>query len=196
LVLLTSLGREDVRQEIFAAVLNKPVKYGQLYHLLVRILCDKLGIQKTVAVAKIDHDMSKRHPLRILLAEDNVVNQKVALRILERMGYRADLAATGLEVLQALERQKYDVVLMDVHMPEMDGVEATVRIRERWGEARRPWIIALTANALAGDRDRYLGVGMDDYVSKPIKMDQLRDALVHSWSTKSLIANDVDTIIH
>jgi PAS domain S-box-containing protein len=196
LVLLTSLGREDVHQETFTAVLNKPVKYRQLYHLLVRILGGKIEAQKAVGVAKIDLDMSKSHPLRILLAEDNVVNQKVALRILERMGYRADLAATGLEVLQALERQKYDIVLMDVHMPEMDGVEATVRIRERWGEARRPWIIALTANALAGDRDRYLGVGMDDYVSKPIKIDALRDALVHFQSTKSSITSNVDTLAH
>jgi CheY-like chemotaxis protein len=104
------------------------------------------------------------------------VNQKVALKILEKMGYHADTAGNGLEALQALERQKYDVVLMDVQMPEMDGVEATARIRERFHETR-PWIIALTANALTGDKDKYLGVGMDDYVSKPVKPEDLAEAL-------------------
>jgi CheY-like chemotaxis protein len=100
----------------------------------------------------------------------------VALKVLERMGYRADVASNGREAVQALERQKYDVVLMDVQMPEMDGVEATTKIREQFGEDR-PWIIALTANALQGDRERYLGVGMDDYISKPIRVDDLAKAL-------------------
>lgn len=92
------------------------------------------------------------------------------------MGYRADVVSNGREAVQAVERQSYDVVLMDVQMPEMDGLEATAMIRERQGE-RRPWIIALTANALQGDRERYLGVGMDDYLSKPIKVDDLAAAL-------------------
>jgi CheY-like chemotaxis protein len=119
--------------------------------------------------------MGKRQPLRILLAEDNAVNQKLALRLLERMGYRADLAASGLEVLEALQRQRYDVVLMDVQMPEMDGLEATRRIRRDMG--KQPQIIAMTANAMKEDREICLAAGMDDYISKPIRVEELVAAL-------------------
>jgi signal transduction histidine kinase/ActR/RegA family two-component response regulator len=125
----------------------------------------------------IDHDLGRRRPMRILLAEDNVVNQKVALRILERLAYRGDVAANGLEVLQALERQEYDVVLMDIQMPEMDGLEATARIRQHRPAENQPWIIALTANALVGDRERYLAAGMNDYISKPVKIEELAAVL-------------------
>jgi CheY-like chemotaxis protein len=121
--------------------------------------------------------MGKRRPMRILLAEDNVVNQKVALRILERLAYRGDVAANGLEVLQALERQDYDVVLMDIQMPEMDGLETTARIRRQRPMENQPWIIALTANALVGDRERYLAAGMNDYISKPVKIEDLAAVL-------------------
>ena len=115
------------------------------------------------------------HHLRILLAEDNVVNQKVALKMLKKIGYRADLAANGLEVLQALESLPYDVVLMDVQMPEMDGLEATRRIRQQWPAG--PKIIAVTACALEGDRERCLDAGMNDYISKPVSMQELESAL-------------------
>ena len=176
LVLLTSLGAQDVLDRGFKACLTKPVKSSQLRQVLTDLLMGKSGVRK-VAKAAIDPDMGKRRPLRILLAEDNAVNQKVALKILEKMGYRADTAGNGLEALRAVERQRYDVVLMDVQMPEMDGVEATARIRERFNSETRPWIIALTANALTGDKDKYLGVGMDDYVSKPVKLEDLAEAL-------------------
>jgi signal transduction histidine kinase/CheY-like chemotaxis protein/HPt (histidine-containing phosphotransfer) domain-containing protein len=118
--------------------------------------------------------------LRILLVEDNSVNQKVALLLLERLGYRADVAANGLEALAALRRQSYDVVLMDVQMPEMDGLEAARRIRADWPPHDRPRIIAMTANALRGDREVCLEAGMDDYLSKPILMDELRQALLRA----------------
>lgn len=120
---------------------------------------------------------SRMEPLHILLAEDNVINQRVAIRLLERMGYRADVAANGLEVLEALRRQSYDVVLMDVQMPDMDGMEATRRIRTTWAQDRQPWIIAMTAHVMEGDREWCLSSGMDDYVGKPIRVNKLMDAL-------------------
>ena len=123
----------------------------------------------------IDASMAERHPLRILLAEDNVVNRKLALRLLEQMGYDADHAANGREAIEAVERERYDVVLMDVQMPEMDGLEATRRLVA--GGSDRPRIVAMTANAMQGDRDACLAAGMDDYVTKPIRVDALVRAL-------------------
>jgi PAS domain S-box-containing protein len=132
--------------------------------------------------AQIDWKPSQPSALRILLAEDNPVNQKVTLQMLRKIGYEADVAANGLEVLQALERQTYDIILMDVQMPEMDGLEAARKIRERWHNG--PKMIAITAYALEGDRDRCLNVGMHDYISKPIQMDELRSKLI-KWETKT-----------
>ena len=129
---------------------------------------------------RMDTGMAERHPLRILLAEDNVVNQKLALRLLSQMGYRADLASNGIEAIECIERQRYDVVLMDVQMPEMDGLEASRRITAKWPARERPRIIAMTANAMQGDREECLAAGMDDYVTKPIRVDQLVDALHHA----------------
>jgi CheY-like chemotaxis protein len=115
--------------------------------------------------------------MRILLAEDNDVNKKVMSRMLRKLGYRADMASNGLEVLKALERQAYDLVLMDIQMPEMDGLEAASRIRKHWPAAEQPRIIALTAYAMEGDRERCLEAGMDGYIAKPVKMEDLRAAL-------------------
>ena len=125
-----------------------------------------------------------RRDIQILLAEDNLVNQKVTGMMLKKLGYRADLAANGLEVLQALERQHYDLILMDVQMPEMDGLKATREIRRRWQDKDQPAIIAMTALALEGDQEMCLGSGMDDYISKPVKMDMLKMAL-DKWSGKN-----------
>ena len=126
--------------------------------------------------------------LRILLAEDNAVNQKVALALLGNMGYQADVAWNGLEALAALERQRYDVVLMDVQMPELDGLDTSRRIRERWADGERPRIIAMTANALQEDRDACFAAGMDDYVAKPISPDALAEALHKAQPLHGLIA--------
>jgi signal transduction histidine kinase/ActR/RegA family two-component response regulator len=137
-------------------------------------------IAPTVAVAKtaVDPAMGVRHPLRILLAEDNVVNQKLAMRLLQQMGYTADLARNGIEAIEHIERQPCDVVLMDVQMPEMDGLEASRRINARFANGDRPRIVAMTANAMQGDREACLAAGMDDYVTKPIRVDALVAALM------------------
>src|SRR6266566_5656955 len=138
--------------------------------------------------------LGRRLPLRILVAEDNTVNQKLALRQLERMGYRADVAANGLEVLQALQRQSYDVILMDVQMPDMDGLEASRAIHEEGPAEQCPRIVAVTANAMQSDREECLAAGMDDYLAKPIQINALQEALeraglwtrVHRRSTSPL----------
>jgi signal transduction histidine kinase/ActR/RegA family two-component response regulator len=126
----------------------------------------------------LDPEQATRHPLRILLVEDNAVNQKLALRLLSRMGYRADVAANGLEAIEAVERQPYDLVLMDVQMPEMDGLEATRHILDHVDVTRRPWIVAMTANAMDGDREQCIEAGMQGYISKPIRVDELVEALL------------------
>jgi CheY-like chemotaxis protein len=124
-----------------------------------------------------DAELGKKHPLRILLAEDNAVNQKLALRILEQMGYRADVASNGLEAVESIERQTYDVILMDVQMPEMDGLDATREIR-KLTNAAQPHIVAMTANAMEGDREMCIAAGMNDYISKPIRVNELVEALL------------------
>ena len=188
-VLFSSLGRREVGDDdhLFAAYLSKPIHQSQLFDTLVAQLDRAAAPQKPApaAPARLDPTMAGRHPLRILLAEDNVVNQKLALRLLQQMGYRADLASNGIEALQCLERQAYDVVLMDVQMPELDGLEATRRIVLRWKADARPRIIAMTANAMQGDREDCLAAGMDDYLTKPIRVDQLVAALLNARQRES-----------
>jgi PAS domain S-box-containing protein len=142
---------------------------------------------------QIDQDMGSKFPLSILLAEDDAVNQMVALHMLEKLGYHADVAADGVEVLEALHRQKYDVILMDRQMPEMDGVEAMQNIRSGWPKESQPRIIAMTAEALEGDRERFLEAGMDDYVPKPIMMKELTAALVRSIPEHKLESDSLDS---
>ena len=182
LVLFTSLGRKEGADTLFAATLAKPLRQSALHDTLVGLLADgKAAAASTRTAAdkpKLDATMAQRHPLRILLAEDNVVNQKLAVRLLSQMGYRADLASNGIEAIESVARQSYDVVLMDVQMPEMDGLEASRRITARYKPNERPRIVAMTANAMQGDREACLAAGMDDYVTKPIRVDALVAALV------------------
>ncbi|MBI5714937.1 MAG: response regulator [Chloroflexi bacterium] len=185
MVMLTSMGsREDGVNELFAAFLTKPVKASQLYNVLAEVLAasPKKKVTGTLQLPETQFDLTlgERCPLRVLLAEDNLVNQKLALRMLERFGYRADMVANGLEVLQALDRQEYDLILMDVQMPEMDGLEATRQIRSQYAAHKQPRIVAMTANAMQGDREECLAAGMNDYISKPIKVAELMTALERS----------------
>ena len=188
LILLSSLGdRPSAADAVhFAAILSKPIKPSALYDTVANALANQ-----DFPVSS-DQHLSPIHPdgaepvhqrLNVLLAEDNVVNQKVALGTLNRLGYRADIAANGLEVLQALQRRHYDIVLMDVHMPELDGLDATRQIRKEFPVDRQPRIIAMTANAFAEDRDRCIEAGMDDYISKPVRKEALAAALTNGRSS-------------
>jgi PAS domain S-box-containing protein len=168
----------------FAALLTKPVKQAQLFKTLTEIITHQPPAPTLTPVSDFDTTLAQRLPLRILLAEDNMVNQKVAQHILARLGYRVDVAATGVEVLLALQRQPYDVILMDVQMPEMDGLEATRMICARWPKSQRPYIIAMTAHALTGDYEKCIAAGMDNYVSKPIRLEKLVDALKESQKAR------------
>jgi PAS domain S-box-containing protein len=179
LIPLTYFGQKKLDDSNrFAGHLTKPIKPAQLYQVLMEVFNRKEASIDAVPVLEVDC----HHSLRILLAEDNAVNQKVAMRMLKRIGYRADLAANGQEVLQALERLPYDVILMDVQMPEMDGFEATRKIR-RMQLRKQPKIIAVTAYALEGDREKCLESGMDDYVSKPVQIRELSEALKKCYLT-------------
>jgi PAS domain S-box-containing protein len=186
MILLSSWSMKEKIPEGLAidAVLLKPIKLSQLYDNLIRVLSEVADRDNAMLTAEIEQttpisgvQVETKQSLRILLAENNLINQKVALKMLEQIGYRADLAANGVEALQALERQEYDVILMDIQMPEMDGETATRKIRAELLPERQPYIIAMTAHAMKGDRERYLQAGMDDYLSKPVQVKNLKNAL-------------------
>jgi two-component system sensor histidine kinase/response regulator len=186
LVMLTSFGERGhgaaARAAGVAAYLTKPVRQSQLFDCLANVISAATAPAPARNVEPSAAKLVTRHTLKeskvmspklILLAEDNVVNQKVALRQLLKLGYRADAVANGRETLEALERIPYDLVLMDCQMPEMDGYEATGEIRRREGTKKHTFIVAMTANALEGDRAKCLAAGMDDYVSKPVRPEEL-----------------------
>jgi CheY-like chemotaxis protein len=186
LVMLTSVGQRgdgpDLERIGFAAYLTKPVKKSHLYDCIATVLGASMGAQggrvrPIVTRHSLAEDRKKR--FRILLAEDNVVNQKVALRILERLGFGAEAVANGREAVTALAAISYDLVLMDVQMPDMNGFEATQRIRDPESDVRNhdvP-IIAMTAHAMKGDREKCLEAGMNDYLSKPVTPAALEEIL-------------------
>ena len=178
LILLTPRGErvaEDALQSAgIAHACSKPVRQSVLFDALSSVLA---GTPVAHRAALADESSAVRRKERILVAEDNPVNLKVALGQLRKLGYSADAAANGFEVLEALERIPYDIVLMDCHMPEMDGYEAAAAIRQREGTGRHTWILAMTANAMNGDREQCLAAGMDDYVSKPVRTPDLAAAL-------------------
>ncbi len=180
LILISTIGRQCEPDEasMFVTVVTKPAKPAQLLKAITAGLSAPGAVAADTPAAPIAPAPVKIGPMRLLLAEDNPVNQKVALHMLARVGCRADTAVNGFEVLAALQRQPYDVILMDVQMPELDGLETTRRIRTAQKPSQPgPWIIALTANSLEGDRERCVGAGMDDYLSKPIKSAELIEVL-------------------
>jgi len=186
MIMLTSLGMRGDASRMekigFAAYLTKPVRRSQLFDCLITVLSDKPKEtldKKPSIVTRYTISEEKRNKTRILIVEDNIINQKLALRIIEKFGFRVDAAANGREALSALESFKYDVVLMDVQMPEMDGFEATKIIRNPQSNVidHEIPIIAMTAHAMKGDRKRCIDAGMNDYVSKPIKPQELLKAI-------------------
>ncbi len=172
LIALTSVGQHA--GNIFAASISKPVKPAQIYSALSKILIQKIQEPQVVAA----EEKTDYGPLRILLAEDNISNRKVTLEMLRKLGYRADAVTNGTEAVEALKRQRYDLILMDVKMPVMNGIEATREIRRLWPD-NGPKIIALTAYALSGDREKCFEAGMDGYLSKPVQLNDMADTLAH-----------------
>lgn len=195
LVMLASIGRSEISQYNssvdLAAFLTKPIKQSHLYNVLNQVLGGQPIQVKPSRIPRpeINPHLAEELPLRILLAEDNLVNQKVALNLLQLMGYQADVANNGMQAIECLHRQNYDVVLMDMQMPEMDGLSATRWICKEWPKSSRPRIIAMTANAMQGDRELCLEAGMDDYISKPVRVEDLMRALSKSQPLKGTKEN-------
>jgi len=188
LIMLSSMRQIQLgkNRHLFIKYISKPVKASQLFDTLVAVLATTQSpIKQTHKQEnRTDRNIAHKYPLNILLAEDNVVNQKVATKMLERLGYRVDVVADGAEAVASIQRQPYDVILMDIQMPEMDGVTATRLIREAQLPSQQPHIIALTANALLGDREKYMEAGMNDYLSKPVRLNELKASLLRFVTEK------------
>jgi signal transduction histidine kinase/HPt (histidine-containing phosphotransfer) domain-containing protein/BarA-like signal transduction histidine kinase len=194
-LLLLSSARpgNDAANPLLATVaisVHKPIRPAQLLDALCRAMSVQVQREKKPPVAPtLDPDLARRLPLRLLLADDNPINQKVGSSVLQKLGYHADIANNGLEVLKALEQKAYDILFLDVQMPEMDGLEAARQICQRWPAEKRPRIIAMTGNALMGDREKCLQAGMDDYISKPVRIGELQAAL-HRWGPMTTRKSD------
>jgi PAS domain S-box-containing protein len=187
-ILLTALGGRVPIGPGIAGGVAKPVKAAQLFALLVETLAGT-GSLSTPAQAPTPEPPAVRHPLSLLLVEDNLVNQRVALLMLRRLGYEADVAVNGREAVIAIERAHYDLVFMDLQMPEMDGIEATRAICARWPADRRPRIVAMTANASTSDRDECFAVGMSDFLSKPVRSPELARVLAETPARRAPVAD-------
>jgi CheY-like chemotaxis protein/signal transduction histidine kinase len=186
IILMSTIGDESSKKypELFSSVVTKPIRHSILsQHMLSALLNrgDVSAVNAAPAKAKLTTDFSKKYPLRILIAEDNRMNQKLAMRILGKLGYDPDIAENGKEVLEEVSKRNYDLILMDVQMPEMDGLEATRMIRVCL--ENQPVIIAMTANAMQGDREECLKNGMDDYISKPVNLEELV-IILEKWAVQ------------
>jgi signal transduction histidine kinase/CheY-like chemotaxis protein len=180
-VLLNPAGDEAYKQEpgLFVSVIAKPVRQHALQDDILAVFTKPVTAEQKTKPEKLEENFSQRYPLRILIAEDNLINQKIAMKILTKLGYQPKIANNGREALEMAGQEQYDIILMDVQMPEMDGLEATRMIRSNLSV--QPVIMAMTANVMQGDRDLCLQAGMDDYISKPINLDELLSHL-EKWS--------------
>jgi CheY-like chemotaxis protein len=186
IILMSTIGDESSKKypELFSSVVTKPIRHSILsQHMLSALLNrgDVSAVNVAPAKPKMTTDFSKKYPLRILIAEDNRMNQKLAMRILGKLGYDPDIAENGKEVLEEVSKRNYDLILMDVQMPEMDGLEATRMIRVCL--ENQPVIIAMTANAMQGDREECIKNGMDDYISKPVNLEELV-IMLEKWAVQ------------
>ena len=185
-ILVSSVGKvNDLPKGLFDAQLSKPVKLTDLFELVLGVMSENRNKQKNVAGHSIDKKLSDKLPLRILSAEDNPTNQELVVTVMKKMGYTIDAVENGKKALEIMEHNTYDIILMDVQMPVMNGMEATQEIINKYPENERPFIIALTANAMPGDRERFLEAGMVDYLSKPIRFKDVQDVLIR-WGRKKL----------
>ena len=183
-VLVSSVGKvSNLPQNLFDAQLTKPVKLAELFDLVLSVIAEARNRKKLEADHNFDKKLSDKLPLNILLAEDNFTNQELVITLMRKMGYDIDSVDNGRKVLDLMETKKYDIILMDVQMPIMNGMEATAAIIDQYPEDERPYIIAITANAMPGDRERFLDSGMVDYLSKPIRFKDVQEVLVR-WGRK------------
>ncbi|MCE1166177.1 MAG: response regulator, partial [Bacteroidetes bacterium] len=194
-VILSSGGSQNINKseidEYLDAIVSKPIKQAQLYKMLLNILSPSVEQpeqkkENTRFASKPESVPSKKHlseeiPLKILVAEDNIINQKLIVKILSQLGYQSDVVSNGIEAIDELKRVRYDLVFMDVQMPEMDGLDATKYIVQNWNSEERPFIIAMTANVMQGDKEKCLNAGMDDYLSKPVIIDDVQ-TIIKKWS--------------
>lgn len=186
IIMLTSAGKYDVDKEmtekLFSAFVSKPIKQSQLYNIILNVTVKESDLDaEDVKKKVVDRDMSSKLPMRILVAEDNIINQKLILKILAQLGYKADVVGNGIEVIETLKRQRYDMIFMDIQMPEMDGLEATKFINQNWHNEDRPTIVAMTANVMHGDKEKCINAGMDDYISKPVLIDEVQKIII-KWA--------------
>jgi len=186
IIMLTSAGTLDVDKSetkiLLSALVSKPIKQSQLYNIIVNTILkdDKIEIEKEKNVV-LNKELSKSFPIKILVAEDNIINQKLILKILSQLGYKADVVGNGIEVIETLKRQRYDLILMDIQMPEMDGLEATRYINANWKSDEKPTIVAMTANVMHGDKDKCINAGMDDYLGKPVLIEDVQKIII-KWA--------------
>lgn len=184
MIMLTSLGKiNKLPTDIFDAQLSKPIKLAELFEEVLRVIAEARNRRSNLADHNIDKNLAAKLPLRILLAEDNITNQDLVITLLSKMGYKIDAVENGRKVLEMMQRKRYDIILMDIQMPVMNGMEATKVICEKYPEEERPKIIAITANAMPGDKERYLETGMVDYLPKPIKFKDVQSVLI-KWGKK------------
>jgi len=191
IIILSSSGSQNFDKEtvniLLNAIITKPIKQSQLHKILIQTISPgSVSLTENQQQIEISDESKKKEtlkdqiPLKLLIAEDNIINQKLTVKILSQLGYQTEVVSNGLEVIDSLKRLHYDIILMDVQMPEMDGIEAAKYIVKNWKTEERPVIIAMTANVMQGDKERCLNAGMDDYLSKPIVIDEVQN-IIKKW---------------